>query len=386
MYPTFQWNNKDKLIVIELFAGIGAQKKALTNRGINHEIMAISEIDKEALVSYAIMHCNLNGIIKDYPFPSFEVMKNHLITKGVGFDFVTHQQTITEKTRLSKLRLYYLSDILSMNLGDVSKIQGDALPKCDLLTYSFPCTDISVAGKRKGFEKGTGTRSGLLWQVERILNEMNALPKILLMENVPAIVNKLHFKTFIKWIHELDKYGYKSYYSILNSKDYGIPQNRQRCYMISVLGDYSYQFPKPIKSNKYICDFIDNDVDPDLYIDNEITQLVTTKPIVIDYRNRKKVGCLNKKVKGKKVSQWNRIIHQDFLLPTITTREAPMIYLTGSNKVRRLSAKECMRFMGFNDEDYEKIHKHVYDSSIYRQCGNSIVVPVLEHIFASLIG
>ena len=71
MYPTFQWNNKDKLNVIELFAGIGAQKKALTNRGINHEIMAISEIDKEALVSYAIMHCNLNGIIKDYPYPIF---------------------------------------------------------------------------------------------------------------------------------------------------------------------------------------------------------------------------------------------------------------------------------------------------------------------------
>lgn len=196
------------LKVIELFAGIGAPRKALTNLGIEHEAV-ISEIDTHAYRSYCAIHGN------------------------------------------------------TPNLGDITKIE--ALPYCDLLTYGFPCQDISLAGNCKGFEKGSGTRSGLLWEVERLL-KVGPIPKILLMENVMAIINKTNIRNFELWISTLSDLGYSSEYAILNTKDFGLPQNRRRCFMISRLDNIRTGFPFPTPSDQTLKDLLQDDVGEEYFL------------------------------------------------------------------------------------------------------------------------
>lgn len=171
--------------VIELFAGIGAQAQALDELNIDHRIVAISEIDPYAETSYRAIHDpNVN------------------------------------------------------NLGDITKIAQ--LPHCDLLTYSFPCTDISLAGNGAGLTKGSGTRSGLLWEVERLLEDYSTrgdLPKYLLLENVKNLVGKQFKADFDDWCLTLELLGYTNYWKVLNAKHYGIPQNRERVIMLSIKSD-----------------------------------------------------------------------------------------------------------------------------------------------------
>ena len=171
----------NKLRVFEAFAGIGTQRMALKRLGINHEVIGISEIDKFAIKSYEAIH----GETK--------------------------------------------------NFGDITQINTDDLPDFDLFTYSFPCQDISVAGHQKGLDKGSETRSSLLWECERIIKDCR--PKYLLMENVKNLVGKRHIHNFEKWLEILEKYGYINSWQVLNAKDYGIPQNRERVFCVSILND-----------------------------------------------------------------------------------------------------------------------------------------------------
>ena len=181
--------------LIELFAGIGAQAKALENLGANFEHYRICEYDKYAVKSYNAVH---------------------------GTDFQT-------------------SDITQIHPDDLAVRDTEHFTY--IMTYSFPCTDLSSAGKQQGMSRESGTRSGLLWQVERLLKEMDELPQILLMENVPEVVSDKNIADFSEWIAFLDSLGYRSKYQILNAKNYGIPQNRERCFMVSWLGDYFFDFP-----------------------------------------------------------------------------------------------------------------------------------------------
>lgn len=207
--------------LIELFAGIGAQAKALENLGVEFEHYRVCEWDKYAIKSYNAIH---------------------------GTDFET---------------------------SDISKIHAEDLAVCDtdkytfILTYSFPCTDLSVAGKQKGMSRESGTRSGLLWQVERLLKEMDELPQILLMENVPEVVSDKNIADFAEWIAFLDGLGYRSKYEILNAKDYGVPQNRARCFMVSWRGDYFYDFPKPIPLEKQFADVLEPEVDMRYFLSDQ---------------------------------------------------------------------------------------------------------------------
>lgn len=131
---------------------------------------------------------------------------------------------------------------------------------------------MSVAGKQKGMSKGSGTRSGLLWEVERLLNEVDNLPQVLLMENVPQVHSQDNMPDFQKWIDFLTSKGYSNYWQDLNAKNYGVAQNRDRCFMVSILGEYNYRFPKPIKLTKTMKDYLENDVDEKYYINNEKAQ------------------------------------------------------------------------------------------------------------------
>lgn len=145
-----------------------------------------------------------------------------------------------------------------------------------ILTYSFPCQDLSNAGLMQGMEKGSGSRSGLLWEVERILLEckgLDCLPQVLVMENVPGVIGANNLEPFNQWLNALERMGYTNYYKILNASDYGIPQNRRRCFMVSILGQYSFSFPKKVKLRYFIKDFIEKKVDETYYLSDEIVSM-----------------------------------------------------------------------------------------------------------------
>lgn len=169
------------------------------------------------------------------------------------------------------------------NLGDVSKIDWERHPECkdcDILTYSFPCTDISAAGRQAGFEQGSGTRSGLLWECEKAIKVLR--PKYLLMENVKALVSKKFMPYFQEWISLVDdELGYKSYWKILNATDFGIPQNRERVFMISIRGDImrDYDFPEPFPLTKTLDDVLEEEVEEKFYLGSERIEGLLTSTI-----------------------------------------------------------------------------------------------------------
>lgn len=144
---------------------------------------------------------------------------------------------------------------------------------CYIMTYSFPCTDLSLAGKQEGMAKGSGTRSGLLWEVERLLNEIDELPQVLLMENVPQVI----CEDFFDWCRFLEGKGYKNYYKLMNAKNYGVPQNRNRCFMVSLLGDYLYEFPAPFPLKKRLKDVLEDKVDEKYYLSDKGVKFVLKK-------------------------------------------------------------------------------------------------------------
>lgn len=131
------------------------------------------------------------------------------------------------------------------------------------------CQDLSVAGKGRGMEKGSGTRSGLLWQVERILNECESLPQMLLMENVPQVHGKRNKESFDQWCNSLEELGYKNYWKDLNSKNYGVPQSRNRCFMVSLLNDGYYEFPEEIPLEYTMADLLEDEVDEKFFCESE---------------------------------------------------------------------------------------------------------------------
>ena len=217
--------------LIELFAGVGSQAMALKRLGANFEHYRVVEFEKYAIKSYNAIHGT-----------DFEPMD---ITKIIGSD---------------------------LGISDTDKY-------CYIMTYSFPCQDLSVAGKQKGMTKGSGTRSGLLWEVERLLNEVENLPQVLLMENVPQVHGKKNMEDFQRWIDFLESKGYSNYWQDLNAKNYGVAQNRNRCFMVSVLGDYTYDFPNPIPLEKTMKDYLEDEVDEKYYINNEKAQKLIQKLI-----------------------------------------------------------------------------------------------------------
>lgn len=207
--------------LIELFAGVGSQAMALRDIGADFEHYRVVEYDKYPVASYNAIHGT-----------NFSTMD---ITKITGAD---------------------------LGIVDVDRFTY-------LLTYSFPCQDLSVAGRGKGMTKGSGTRSGLLWEVERLLNEVENLPQVLVMENVPQVHSKKNMSDFQNWLNYLESRGYKTYWQDLNAADYGIPQSRNRCIAVSILGDFHFEFPKPVTLEKVMVDFLETEVDEKYYLTSD---------------------------------------------------------------------------------------------------------------------
>ena len=215
--------------MIEIFSGIGAQAKALDNLPIPHEVVATMDVDKEAIVSYTSMRYDLEKEIANYEFPSKEAMVSELQLKNVGFDFVKQKHSITMKTNIDKVKLYYISDKLSKNLGDVS-LQKE-LPYVDIVFHSSPCQDYSCAGKGAGGDEGSETRSSLMWESLRLIG--TSMPRFIVWENVAAVLSGKHRHNFLKYLERLSEMGYESAFELLNSKNYGVPQNRLRIFCVS---------------------------------------------------------------------------------------------------------------------------------------------------------
>ena len=406
------------LKVIELFAGIGAQRKGLERAGIEHEVAAISEIDKYALKVYEALYGN------------------------------------------------------TPNLGDISKIEK--LPKAGMWTYSFPCTDISLSGRMKGLEKGSGTHSSLLWEVQRLLEVSKAndeLPKYLLLENVKNLISKKFKPYFDEWCRYLESLGYKNFYKVLNGKNYNVPQNRERIFLLSIRNcEEDYVFPNDIPLTTKLGDLLESNVADKYFLSeklitcfssmknrnglirglrfrprgkkDEYAWTITTapgsratdtfiiEPIPAAIRGRaNEDGTYRQQLELKKDGNTNTLttvqkdnvvivpqntklgyaiahvgdgiytnranskrgVVQRESIPTLKTSNKDIAVVvddpTDLISIRRLTPRECWRLMGWSDEDIDKAFKaNVSETQLYKMAGNSIIVNCLEAIFKNIRG
>lgn len=275
--PTFYIDKPIRLI--ELFAGIGSQAMALRDLGADFEHYRISEWEVNANRSYKAIHnssCNMDYSKK---FEKFKWLTRILYEYGLSVDGKTHLTLKEIRNRGENWCRQTYNDLrANHNIGSIVNAHAldlkivDTDKYCYMMTYSFPCQDLSLAGKQKGMKKGSGTRSGLLWEVERLLNECSELPQVLLMENVPQVHSKANMPDFQKWIDFLSSKGYSNYWQDLNAKDYGVAQNRNRCFMVSLLGEWNYKFPKSIPLERKLKDYLEDEVDEKYYINTEKAQ------------------------------------------------------------------------------------------------------------------
>ncbi|MCU5407985.1 DNA cytosine methyltransferase [Bacillus cereus] len=374
-----------KLRVFEAFAGVGTQSMALKRLRVDYEVVGIAEIDKFAIQSYMAIH----GETKNY--------------------------------------------------GDISKIDPTELPDMDLFTYSFPCQDLSISGKQRGMSEGT--RSGLLYECEKVITTKK--PKYLLLENVKNLVGKKFKPDFDRWLEWLESQGYRNYWQVLNAKDYGVPQNRERVFVVSIFGEGTYGFPEPYLVDTKIKDILEDEVEEKHYLSSERAEkLMLTEKDNIRFEKNRIIQVTNPTFSQQ------RVYHSEGIAPTIaagnngggkepckiidyvdgevrvkeatklgykvaekgdsinlehpnsTTRRgrvgkqvaqtlttSPQQATLINYRIRRLTPLECWRLMGVSDEDFYKTKAAgISDSQLYKQAGNAIVVDVLVGIFGNLFG
>lgn len=274
LYPKYKIAKPIRLI--ELFAGYGSQALALKYLGVKFEHWKICEWAVKSIQAYKDMH--FTNDTKEISMSKDEMI-DYLYNKGISSNY-NEPMTKNQISRLNEKQLKTIIENIEIthNLVNIQQVKGQDLEIIEkeqyeyILTYSFPCQDLSLAGKGKGMAD-TSTRSGMLWEVERILNELkelNQLPQILLMENVPQVHGSDNVEHFNKWQLALERLGYKSYFQDLIATDYGIPQTRNRCFMISILGDYSYTFPKPIPLKLKLKDLLEKEVDEKYYLSDKM--------------------------------------------------------------------------------------------------------------------
>lgn len=258
--------------LIELFAGYGSQALALKYLGVPFEHWRISEWAYKSIQAYKDLHFGDDDT--DYSEGcTIDEVTDFLFDRSISANYntpLTRKQIshYSEKMR----RTIYNNMKATRNLGSICNITADDLGIVDsdkytyIMTYSFPCQDLSSAGNGLGMEKDSGTRSSLLWEVDRLLSECKELPQVLVMENVPEVVGTKNMPHFAKWLARLEGLGYRSKWQVLNATDFNVPQNRKRCFMVSILGDYFYDFPQPIGCELRLKDVLEDRVDEKYYL------------------------------------------------------------------------------------------------------------------------
>ena len=360
--------------------GIGACTTALKRLGIDYEIADYVEIDKYAVASY-------NAI------------------NGTNFE---------------------PQDILTWD-KDI---------ECDLIMHGSPCQDFSVAGQQAGGDEGSGTRSSLMYETIRIVAKLK--PKYVIWENVKNILSQKHKHNFDNYLAKLEELGYQNFYQVLNAKDYGIPQNRERVFTISILGGGSFEFPPKQELKLRLKDMLEDNVDEKYYLSDKLIQcfssdgtgkyprgerfmqnlnrknqdiansIITTEGNkatcnFIKERNKKEQLCdylldnnmvqendvIRHSYSQSRIEDWeHRGAEVNNMSPTLDTRSDCLGVVQKQEnqlRIRKLTPKECWRLMGFNDEEFEKAVKVNSNAQLYKQAGNSIVVNVLEGILKNLL-
>lgn len=276
MYPKFKITKPIRLI--EMFSGYGSQALALKYLGANFEHWKTCEWAIKSIQAYKDIHFTNDNTNYSENLTTEEI-KEYLFNKGISSNYnepMSKEQVFRLKEE--QVRTIYNNIQATHNLVNIQQVKGKDLDIKEtnkyiyIYTYSFPCQDLSLAGKGKGMSD-TSTRSGMLWEVERILTEckeLGELPQVLLMENVPQVHSVDNVADFNKWKSRLEELGYKNYFQDLIATDYGIPQTRNRCFMISLLGDYSYSFPKPIPLKLKLKDMLEDNVDQKYFISDKM--------------------------------------------------------------------------------------------------------------------
>lgn len=368
------------LKVFEAFAGIGAQNSALKRLGINYEIVGISDWFTDAIECYAAIHHQNKTI--EIPSEKKDVLDE---LKKQTFSKDSVRPCKLESLSEDELRDLYRANKQCNNYGSILDIKPEEMPDTDLLVYSFPCQDLSTGGKGKGMKKGSGTRSGLLWEIERILkglNDLGRLPEYLLLENVKTIKAPSNIGDLNQWLCFLESLGYKNDECMfLNALDFGIPQDRERAFIVSHLGT-KLNVPEVIESKKK----------PRLFVNKDFFR--------VDYRKRilkeeADVAQLNRTPSREVMWEINgRRWRPNMTVRTITcnmdrTNCAALFPYRGAkgDSYRRPTIREAFLLMGFTEDEYERTRSLEFSyRKMNKLIGNSIVVNVLVEVFDAMFG
>lgn len=406
--------------VIETFSGIGSQAKALERIGAEYQIVNTADWDINAILAYCMIHKGKIDTDRYKDISNEEVVKflKSLTLSSDG------KKEINEKTfqrlPIELKRKLYAAIKNTNNLVSITDIKGQDIPEnIDLFTYSFPCQDLSLCGcwhgNKSGISRDAHNRSGMLWEVERILLEMNELgrqlPRFLLMENVTNILSKPHEKDFGDWKSTLEKLGYINQIYRLNSKNFGIPQKRERAYMISVLCGEDQNIGNAVKEY-----FKNHDLQETEESERLRQRKISLSDVLcLDYKNNLQYKVEADKSKPNDTPSRADILRDNDMLfdgktvneifvNTVTTKQdrnpnSGLItyrnYARGKTRWRYLTPRECFKLMGFDEQDFEKViqdnpkvskNRYLYSTEkLIKLAGNSIVVDVLEAIFRQIL-
>lgn len=397
--------------LIELFAGYGSQALALKYLGVPFEQTLISEWAIPSILAY-----------KDLHFPRTEP----LLAKtryDVAVRMLTDKISRDYKTPLTEERIRRMAKKTVMDVCNAALVTGNSLSICktesivsalannkdytSVMTYSFPCQSLSLAGKLDGMEKGSGTQSSLLWEVGRLLrnaHENGVLPDILLMENVPEVVGERNIGVFRRWLELLHSLGYRSKWQILNAKDYKVPQNRRRCFMVSWRSDDYYDFPDPMPLEHRLKDLLEKDVPERYYVSQKKLSYVMSPKRFGKYTRITDGDCIAMTRTADAGNNWtgdfisefpvaydtyNRKMRTGGITGTVQTRNIPKhqdLIVEEPKRVRRLTELECFRLQGVKREDFERLKVRQSSSSLYHMAGDSIETTCLMAIFGKMFG
>ena len=374
------------LNVVEAFSGIGSQAKALKKLGIDYKVVNILEWDISAFVAYDFIH---NGAPDITPYKNLTKLEllERLVPLNLSSDGKNPVSRIALKAwSVEALRIIWAAYNRTRNLGDIQKVDHLTFPSdVDILTYSFPCQDLSIGGawhnNHSGIDRDANNRSGLRWEVARILESIQEngkeLPRFLLMENVSNILSKRHASNFNDWKNQLERLGYYNKVYTLDASNFGSPQRRVRTFMVSVL-----------LSNNDAQALVEQ-----YFKDNDLEERFKNKPrkpkklerfLRMDYSNtiykeEANISNPNDTPSRRKIYEGNDILNKPI----------------GFNEyIGTLTPRECFLLMGFDESDYNRIlkynpqlqkNKKLYSRErLERLAGNSIVIDVLIKIFEQI--
>lgn len=405
--------------VVETFSGIGAQAKALERIGIAHQIVNTCDWDIGAIVAYCQIHKGTIDARKYEKISDEEIsMFLHKFTLSMDGKKPANEKTFSRMSAEVK-RLIYVAIKETNNFVSITDVCGnDIEDDVDLFTYSFPCQDLSLCGcwhgNKSGIARDAHNRSGMLWEVERILKEMyrdgKKLPHFLVMENVTNILSTTHKADFDDWKSTLESMGYFNKIYRLNAKNFGVPQKRERAYMVSIRIDGDTN--KLFALNQY---FSEHDLENTEIAKRYASRKFTLKDVLrLDYnkeiyKNEADASQPNDTPSRQKIFQENDMLYDgkdinEIFVNTVTTKQdrnpnsGLVTYNSGREgkpNWRYLTPRECFMLMGFDEIDYEKAisinpeyikgKKLLTHDKMIKMAGNSICVDVLVALFSQII-